>query len=144
MLTTSDATTLITQLQGQWIEGLRKSDYTWLETHLADDFQFSAHPLPALKLSKGEFIEMDKKIRNPQIRFVSIHAEPVGELILSRTVADVKEEFNADLGPGMPSTEEIRKIVGDQRLAYASAWRRTGQVWQCFDHRFVAILSRSP
>ena len=83
---------------------------------------------------------MDKKIRNPQIRFVSIYAEPVGEIIMSRTVADVKEEFDADLGPGMPSTEEIRQIVGDQRLAYASAWRKKGQLWQCFDHRFVAIL----
>jgi len=144
MLTTQEATTLITQLQGQWIEGLRNSDYAWLETHLADDFQFSAHPLPALQLSKREFIEMDKKIHNPQIRFVSIHAEPVGDLILSRTVADVNEDFKADLGPGMPSTEDIRRIVSDQRLTYASAWRKSGHLWQCFDHRFVAILSRSP
>lgn len=143
MMTTSEATSLITRLQEQWIDGLRRSDYSWLERHLANDFLFSAHPLPTLKLTKGEFIEMDRKIHNPQIQFVSIYAEPVGDLILSRTVADVKEEFNANLGPGMPSTEEIRRLVSDQRLAYASAWRKSGNLWQCFDHHFVAVLSRT-
>jgi len=108
MLTVPEATKLVTELQNQWIDGLRRGDYAWLETHLADDFLFTAHPLPAIKLSKREFIDMDKKIRNPQIKFVSIHAEPVGELILSRTVADVKEEFDADLGPGMPAPRRSR------------------------------------
>ena len=141
MLTTADATKLVTELQSHWIDGLRKSDYSWLETHLTDDFLFTAHPLPALKLSKREFIEMDKKIRNPQINFVSVHAESAGELLLSRTIADVKEEFNASLGPQMPSKEEIQQMVSGQRLVYASAWRKNGPLWQCFDHRFVAILS---
>ena len=76
MLTVPEATKLVTELQNQWIDGLRRGDYAWLETHLADDFLFTAHPLPAIKLSKREFIDMDKKIRNPQIKFVSIHAEP--------------------------------------------------------------------
>ena len=140
MLTSSEATQLVSELQNGWIAGLRNQDFAWLEKHLAEDFLFTAHPFPALKLSKREFIEMDKKIKNPQITFVSIHAESVAEIITSRTVADVKEEFTADLGPGMPTASEVQRMVSGQRLVYASAWRRHGAIWQCFDHHCVAIV----
>jgi ketosteroid isomerase-like protein len=141
MLTSADATKLITELQTGWISALRTQNFTWLEKHLAEDFLFTIHPFPALKLSKREFIEMDKKIKNPQITFVSIHAEQVQDIITSRTVADVKEEFNADLGPGMPTTSEIQRMVSGARLVYASGWRRHGDIWQCFDHHCVAVVA---
>ena len=140
MLKPSDATKLITELQTEWIEGLRSGDLSWLERHLAEDFLFTAHPIPNLKLSKLEFIEMDKKIKNPQIHFVSIQAEAVADIIMSRSVADVKEEFNADLGHGMPPPKEIERMISGQRLAYASAWRFSAGIWQCFDHHFVSVL----
>jgi hypothetical protein len=145
MLNTSEeATRLIGELQNAWIDGLRRYDYSWLETHLADDFLFSAQPFPAMRLGKRDFIEMDKKIKNPQIRFVSLQAEPLAGLILSRTVADVKEEFTADLGPGMPSTAELQRAVSGQHLVYASAWRRNGAIWQCFDHHLVSVIAPTP
>jgi hypothetical protein len=143
-LNTSDATRLIGELQNAWIDGLRRYDYSWLETHLADDFLFSAQPFPTMRLGKRDFIEMDKKIKNPQIRFVSLQAEPLAGLILSRTIADVTEEFTADLGPGMPSTAELQQAVSGQHLVYASAWRRKGAIWQCFDHHLVSVVSPNP
>jgi len=142
MLNSSEATKLITELQSHWIAGLRNQDFSWLERHLADDFLFTAHPFPALRLAKREFIEMDKKIKNPQITFVSVQAEPTAEIIMSRTVADVKEEFGANLGPGMPTAAEVQRMVSGQRLAYASGWRKHGSIWQCFDHHLVAVIGR--
>ena len=140
-LNTSEATQLIGELQNAWIDGLRRYDYAWLETHLADDFLFSAQPFPTMCLGKRDFIEMDKKIKNPQVRFLSLQAESVAGLILSRTVADVKEEFTADLGPGMPSTAELQRAVSGQHLVYASGWRHNGSIWQCFDHHLVSVIS---
>jgi hypothetical protein len=140
MLTSSDATNLITDLQGHWIAALSNHQYEWLERHLAEDFMFTAHPFPALKLHKREFIEADKKIESAEVKFISVRAEPAGEIIISRTVADVKEEFNADLGPGMPTASEITRMVSGQRLAYCSGWRHNGQIWQCFDHHLVSII----
>ena len=144
MLSPAEATRLVTELQGAWIDGLRRYDYSWLETHLAEDFLFSAQPFPTMRLGKRQFIDMDKQIKNPQVRFVSIQAEPLAGLILSRTVADVKEEFHADLGPGMPSTAELQRAVSGQHLVYASAWRYNKTIWQCFDHHLVSVVAPTP
>src|SRR5690349_16501702 len=118
MLTPSDATKLITELQGHWIAAISHHQFDWLERHLAEDFMFTAHPIPGLRLHKREFIEADKKIKSAEVKFVSIRAEAAGEILLSRTVADVKEEFGADLGPGMPSAAEITRMVSGQRMVY--------------------------
>ena len=142
MLTPSDATALITELQGHWIAAISTHQFDWLERHLAADFMFTAHPIPGLRLHKREFIEADKKIKSAEVRFVSIQAEAAGEILISRTIADVKEEFGADLGPGMPSAAEITAMVSGQRMVYCSGWRHNGQIWQCFDHHLMGIIQR--
>ena len=96
------------------IAAITQHEFGWLERHLADDFMFTAHPIPGLRLHKRDFIEADKKIKSAEVRFVSIHAEAAGDILVSRTIADVKEEFGADLGPGMPSAAEITQMVSGQ------------------------------
>jgi ketosteroid isomerase-like protein len=143
MHTPEDATKLITELSGQWAAALRDHRYDWFERHLAEDFVFTAHPFPGVHLKKQMFIEVDKKIDKAEIQFVSIHAEAAGDIIISRTVADVKEEFGADLGPGMPTAVEVTQMLSGKRLAYTSAWRNVGSIWQCFDHHMVGPVKRT-
>ena len=142
MLTSSEATHLITELQGHWIAAISQHQFAWLERHLAEDFLFTAHPIPGLRLHKREFIEADKKIKSAEVRFISVHAETAGQILVSRTIADVKEEFGADLGPGLPSAAEITAMVSGRRMVYCSGWRHNGQIWQCFDHHLVGIIEK--
>lgn len=137
MQTMEDPTQLISDLSVQWAAALREHHYEWFERHLADDFLFSAHPFPDLSLRKREFIEVDKKIDAADIRFVSIQAEFVGDAIISRTIADVNEEFGSDLGPGMPTAATVMQLLSGRRLAYTSAWRKAGAIWQCYDHHMI-------
>jgi hypothetical protein len=62
MRTNDEATELVSALSQQWADALRDRRYEWFEIHLAEDFLFSAHPFPELRLRKREFIEVDKKI----------------------------------------------------------------------------------
>ena len=142
MLTTSDATRLVTDLYGRWIQCLMGRQFDWLERHLASDFLFTAQPFPTIRMNKHEFIEADKKIENARISFVSIAAEPIEDIIISRAIADVEETFHADLGPGMPTAEEITRAISGQRIAYCSGWRHTGEIWECFDHHVIGLVAR--
>lgn len=140
MRTDDEATRLVFTLSNQWAAALRDHRYEWFETHLAEDFLFSAHPFPELRLRKREFIEVDKKIDKAEIEFISIRAELAGTVIMSRTIADVKEEFGADLGPGMPTAAAVTLALSGKRMAYTSAWRMEGAVWRCFDHHMVGPI----
>lgn len=142
MLTSSEATALISDYYDQWITAIRDHNYDWLERHLAEDFLFTAHPFPKLKIGKRQFINVDKEIDNAEINFIVIRAEAAGDIIVSRAVADVKEDFKADLGPGMPTASEVTGTISGQRVAYCSGWRNNGKIWQCFDHHLIGVVSR--
>lgn len=141
MRTNDEATALVSALSHEWANALRDHRYEWFEVHLAEDFLFSAHPFPELRLKKREFIEVDKKIDKADIQFVSIRAEFAGEMIMSRTIADVQEEFGADLGPGLPTAAAVTQTLSGKRMAYTSAWRMEGSVWRCYDHHMVGAVS---
>ena len=135
-----DASNVARDLYNQWAAALRAHSYDWFERHLSEDYMFSAHPFPDMRLDKATFIEVDKKIGAADIRFVSVEADLVDEIIISRVIADVKEEFKADLGAGLPSAAEVNRLFSGERFAYVSAWRKTGNVWQCFDHHMIGAV----
>jgi ketosteroid isomerase-like protein len=139
-MNSSQATTLVSNLIRQWIAAIRDRDFDWLERNLAEDFLFSAHPFPELRLGKREFIDLDKKIANAELEFASIKGEVIGEIIISTAVADVKaESFSAELGHGLPAASEMSQMLGGRRLVYSSAWRQGSTGWQCYDHHLFGF-----
>jgi ketosteroid isomerase-like protein len=140
-MTDQDATKLVSALYHDWADALTHHKSDWFERHIANDFILTAHPFPQLRFGKRKFIEVDMQIQNTRIKFIEIRAHAAGDILVSQAVAEVQEDFNADLGEGQPSAAEITKLLSGRVLAYASAWRRTGDVWQCFDHHLIGPVS---
>ena len=137
MMTDEQATKTVSALYLRWAEALTKHDAEWFERHIASDFSLSAHPFPQLRFDKRKFIEVDMQIENTRIIFLDIRGHAVGDILVSQAIAEVTEDFRADLGEGMPTAAEVTKLLSGQVLAYTSAWRRVGDVWQCFDHHMI-------
>lgn len=136
-MTDDEATQKISTLYHEWADALTKHKEEWFERHIAEDFTLTTHPFFGMSLKKREFIEADMQIQNTKIKFLEIHAHAVGSIITSQAVAEVKEDFKADLGRGRPSAEEVSRLLSGKTLAYASAWRKAGESWQCFDHHLI-------
>ncbi|MCI3203524.1 MULTISPECIES: nuclear transport factor 2 family protein [Pandoraea] len=132
-----NASAIIASLYQAWVDALRTHTFTWLDEHLAEDFEFTARPYPGLRLDKAGFIEADKKMQTADIRFIAVRAQRVGDTVLSLAVADVAETFAGDLGAHMPSLESMHGLLGKNRLAYASAWRNVADTWVCFHHHMI-------
>jgi ketosteroid isomerase-like protein len=137
MMTDEQATRTISELYRGWAQALAKHDAAWFEQHIATDFTLSAHPFPQVRFDKRKFIEVDMQIENTTITFLDIRAHAAGDILVSQATAEITEDFRADLGAGMPSAAEVTKLLSGQVLVYASAWRKMGDVWQCFDHHMV-------
>jgi hypothetical protein len=134
---TSDDIKTVVQMAHDWIDALVSGRFEWMEPNLASDFLFTSHLIPGYPISKAPFIDAVKGTRKARIDFVSCEGEAAGKVILLRTVLYVDEEFTADLGPGMPSAEEITRLLSKRVHAYVSAYRRAGSGWQCFDHHQI-------
>ncbi|MFL9959441.1 hypothetical protein PQR65_39390 [Paraburkholderia nemoris] len=132
-----DATALIRSRYEAWAKALPTHDFQWLDENLDGDFQFSARPYSDLRLDKAGFVEVDKKMKSADIRFVMVQAAQIGDFTLSTAVADVKETFDGDMGAHMPKLTEPNELVGESRLAYASAWRQSGERWLCYHHHMI-------
>jgi ketosteroid isomerase-like protein len=137
MMTDEEATQKISKLYHEWANALTRHEAEWFERHIAPDFTLTTHPFFGLSLKKREFIEVDMQIQNTKIKFLEIRAHAVGNIITSQAIAEVKEDFKADLGQGMPSAAEVSQLLSGKTLAYASAWRKAGDSWQCFDHHLI-------
>src|SRR5690348_10605910 len=111
MLSDSEITEIIRELYLGWTSALTVRDYSWFEKHLARDFMLSAQPFPEMRVNKEEFIEIDKKIGRADIRFVTVKAERAGDIVVSFAVADITEEFDQDLGTGLPTAGELNKLL---------------------------------
>lgn len=142
MTENADATSLITERYEAWAHALATHQFSWLENNLADDYQFSARPYPELRLDKAGFIEADKKMQSADIQFVLVQAAQLGDIILSTTIADVKESFNGDMGIHLPTLSELNALVGGNRLAYASAWRKSSGGWLCYHHHLIGPIGQ--
>jgi hypothetical protein len=130
----SDDVKLVRELIEVWIE--KRTDAAWMERHLAPHFRFTSFLLPQV-IEKRQFIEIVSNTP-AKLKVVSVAAEPVGPIIVSRLVLDVIDEvFTANLGPGMPTGAEIQKRIVGRRMVYVSAFVRGAAGWQCYDHHQI-------
>ena len=132
---------VVEQLE-RWTGALMAGDFDVLEDVLAPDFQFTVEPKYAGgRMDKAQFIEMDRKIKSCSIDLLDITARKMGNMITSLVLAEVSEEFAGDLGPSMPSAEEMAATMQGARMAYGSGWRRgAGGDWQCFSHHIFGFV----
>jgi hypothetical protein len=137
-MTSKGATTLAYRLYKNWVDCLKGRDYIWLQRHLAEDFLFTSYLTPGPAISRTAFLEGVSKVRNADIRFLSVWAEQADKIILSHIVLDVEGEITAALGPGTANQERVARALNGRELIYASAWRRHGDDWECFTHHEVA------
>ena len=137
MMTDDEATRKVSTLYHEWVNALTHHEAKWFERNIAEDFTLTTHPFFGLSLKKQEFIAVDMKVQNTQIKFLEIRAHSVGNIITSQAVAEVKEDFTADLGQGMPTAADVSRLLSGKTIAYASAWRQVGDSLQCFDHHLI-------
>ena len=120
-----------------WIVALGSRDFAYLERHLADDFLFSAHGFTKCR-DKRAFIETDRQIYNAKIRLLRLTAQRLGDLVITVVFAHATEEFRGDLGPDMPSAEQMNATMRNgATLGYASGWREIDGIWKCTSHHVL-------
>lgn len=126
----------------RWTGALMAGDFDVLEEVLAPDFQFTVDPkFAGGRMNKTQFIAFDRKIKSCSIDLLSVTARKMGNLITSLVMAEVSEEFSGDLGPDMPSAEEMAATMQGARMAYGSGWRQgTNGEWQCFSHHIFGFI----
>ncbi len=127
----------------RWTNGLMAKDFDVLEDVLAQDFQFTVEPrFAGGRMNKAEFIEMDRKIESCTIKLLDVTMRRRQSMVTSLIFAEVHETFSGDLGPGMPSQEEMSAEMKGARMGYGSGWRldADGQ-WRCFSHHIFGFLT---
>ena len=132
---------VVEQLE-RWTGALMAGDFDQLEEILAPDFQFTVDPkFGGGRMNKARFIELDRKIKNCSIRLLGVTVRSMGNIATSLIFAEVHEQFAGDLGPGMPTADEMAATMNGARIAYGSGWRRnvSGR-WQCFSHHIFGFI----
>jgi hypothetical protein len=136
MVTAQDVDALV-QMARDWVQALKDGRFDWMEKHLAPDFRFTSYLIAGPPLGKAKFIEIVSNVKKANVDFISIAAEGAGKIIVARFVLYVEEEFVGELGPGLPSAQELTERIWGRRIAYSSGYRRSGDGWQCFDHHQI-------
>lgn len=119
-----------------WTEALGRRDFDYLEKVLDTNFQFTCDPaIGGGRLSKERFIAMDRHIYDAKIDLLSVTARRFGDMVTMLSFANASEEFRGDLGPGMPTADEMNARVSSGTLAYGTAWREGADgEWRCESH----------
>lgn len=117
-----------------WIGALAAGEAHRLQEILTEDFQLTCDPdVAGGRMNKAQFIEFDSHIRDCTIEFLSFTARRYNDTAITQIFAKVEERFEGD--PVGTTAEDLSKIVGGRILAYASAWRTSGNGdWKCFQH----------
>lgn len=127
----------------RWTNALMVGEFDILEEVLAPDFQFTVEPkFGGGRMDKAQFIALDRKIKSCSINLIDLTARKMGNLVTTLAMAEVSESFEGDLGPGMPSAEEMAATMQNARLAYGSGWRVGDDgTWQCFSHHVFGFVN---
>ena len=126
-----------------WTQALARRDFDYLEKVLDPDFQFTCDPgVGGGRLGKERFIEMDRHIYNARIDLLSVTARRQGDLVTMLSFANASEEFRGDLGPDMPTADEMNARVSSGTLAYGTAWRLGADgEWRCESHHIFGTAA---
>jgi hypothetical protein len=128
----------IRELYTGWLKALAERKYEWFDRHLTEDFAMTAHPFEGVYLHKNEFIEVDKRVTEADMRIVSLFVHRLESIVVSTvTIKIIKEVFGSDAGHNLPSAQALQAKFTGKTMAYASAWRQENSVWRCFDHHMV-------
>ena len=127
-----------------WIAALAVRDFDYLEKHLSEDFVFTGPPIESgggkviggVK-NKTEFIEIDRHIYNADIQLLSLTARRLGDLVITLVFARVSEEFRGDLGPDMPTADELTEMMTNVVFGYTTSWRHIDGIWQSTSHHIL-------
>ena len=132
---------VVEQLE-RWTGALMARDFDQLEEILTPDFQFTVDPkFAGGRMDKRQFIAFDRKIKNCSIELLSVTVRRMGNIATSLIFARVHEEFSGDLGPAMPSAQEMADLMSGACIAYGSGWRYSpGGSWQCFSHHIFGFV----
>jgi len=141
VVTDDSALQIVTDRYSRWAKMLMTGTFAEMQELLADDFRMTSYIVMGPALDKQRFLEVGQQVEKAELTFRTIWAKAVGSIIVSRVTLDVREEFKADLGPGMPSSAEVTRMLSGHRLAYASAWRRSASgAWQCLHHHMFGTV----
>ncbi|HEY2679471.1 MAG TPA: hypothetical protein VGI65_21055 [Steroidobacteraceae bacterium] len=127
-----------------WARALEAGKLEVLEDVLADDFVATCYDCNpkffCLALRKADFIELDRHVTNSTIDFKGIWGERLGDMVMTRAIATVTETFTGNLGPHLPTAEEMTKSLSGKTRAFASGWRLYDGIWRCFNHHAFGVV----
>jgi len=126
----------------RWIRALPAKDFDVLEEVLAREFQFTVEPkFGGGRMDKATYVSFNRKIKQFSIDLFHVTARRVGEIVTMLAFADVSEEFEGELPPGMPSAAEMGGIINNARLAYGLGWRQSEDgEWRCVSHHVFGFI----
>jgi hypothetical protein len=137
---TSELQKAMLTLYTDWVRTIQTRQWAWFERHFAEDMRVTASPFPEFAMGKRDFIEADKKIERLDATILNVIANPVREIVVTQMVLKVNaEELSTDL-PGV-SAAGLDKLTRGNITVYAGAWRRRGDIWECFSHHLVTAVA---
>src|SRR5437868_185381 len=109
----------------RWTQAPVDGRFDELELILAPDFQFTVDPrFGGGRMNKQQFIAFDRNIRSCSIDLQKVVARKMGPFVTMLILAEVSEEFAAELPAGMPSRQEMSETMQGAKLAYGSGWKQ--------------------
>ena len=133
-----EATAIVRPLYDAWLDIVNTGDESWYDKHLAPDFTATAHPFHGFGKYREKFVTEGRYLKRFQFDDLNVAAIRYGDVILSR-IAGTLNDIHHD---GLPEDQRepiatLEKQLLGQRLYYASAWRLTDGVWQCYNHHIT-------
>jgi hypothetical protein len=106
-------------LYEEWGRAASERSIPWIEQHLAEDFQSTAQPWPALCATKPEILAAARTKGKLRVSWLDVRAQRHGSIVL---------------------TTQLAAFASGKRALYIGAWRQQGGFWQVFDNHLVGIL----
>ncbi len=125
-----------------WINAVETKDFDRLESLLSDDFVATCNPeIAGGRIGKARFIEIDRHIRESTIEIVMLAARRHGNTVITLLFANIREQFEGDLGSDTLNSAEMTSFLAQGPVAYASAWRlETCGEWRCIQHHIFGPI----
>lgn len=127
-----------------WLDAVETGDFDRLENILDDRFRLTCDPAAAGgRFDKAQFIALDRHIVESRFDVLGLTARRCNDIVITQFFAKVDERLEGDLGPGMPTAEQLGSYLNDSPLAYASMWRAgaDGQ-WRCVQHHVFGSVAQ--
>jgi hypothetical protein len=131
-------------LYDDWGKAIAGRDWDWLERHFAEDFLGTAQPWPTLSVNRQQMLDLDRKIENMDVRWLTVTAHRFGDTVLASGVVQYHNEAftpGATIGEGMPTGDQLSSFVNGKSVLYIGAWRQNGSLWQIYDHHMIGVVN---